>query len=98
MRYVAGYTAANDVTARDWQGQAKALRPGEKGDGQWLRAKGSDTFLPLGPGLVAGRRAGRRARPATSGRWLTAAAGPQAGQQFQMQDGTTRTCSSASRS
>jgi 2-keto-4-pentenoate hydratase/2-oxohepta-3-ene-1,7-dioic acid hydratase in catechol pathway len=30
--------AANDVTARDWQGQAKALRPGEKGDGQWLRA------------------------------------------------------------
>lgn len=34
-----GYTAANDVTARDWQ----------KSDGQWTRAKGSDTFLPLGP-------------------------------------------------
>jgi len=51
-RCVAGYTAANDVTARDWQGQAKALRAGEKGDGQWLRAKGSDTFLPLGPVLV----------------------------------------------
>jgi 2-keto-4-pentenoate hydratase/2-oxohepta-3-ene-1,7-dioic acid hydratase in catechol pathway len=49
---VAGYTAANDVTARDWQGQAAALRPGEAGDRQWLRAKGSDTFLPLGPILV----------------------------------------------
>ncbi|MHA6511507.1 fumarylacetoacetate hydrolase family protein [Tessaracoccus sp. Z1128] len=34
-----GYTIANDVTARDWQGT----------DGQWARAKGSDTFLPLGP-------------------------------------------------
>ena len=52
LKHVAGYTAANDVTARDWQGQARALRPGEKGDGQWLRAKGSDTFLPLGPVMV----------------------------------------------
>ncbi|MFT3887092.1 MAG: fumarylacetoacetate hydrolase family protein [Arachnia sp.] len=34
-----GYTIANDVTARDWQ----------HSDGQWFRAKGSDTFLPLGP-------------------------------------------------
>lgn len=34
-----GYTMANDVTARDWQ----------HGDGQWARAKGSDTFCPLGP-------------------------------------------------
>ena len=34
-----GYTIANDVTARDWQAT----------DGQWARAKGSDTFLPLGP-------------------------------------------------
>ena len=34
-----GYTAANDVTARDWQ----------KHDGQWARAKGFDTFCPLGP-------------------------------------------------
>ena len=34
-----GYTIANDVTARDWQ----------RSDGQWFRAKGSDTFLPLGP-------------------------------------------------
>ncbi len=34
-----GYTIANDVTARDWQNS----------DGQWTRAKGADTFLPLGP-------------------------------------------------
>ena len=34
-----GYTVANDVTARDLQ----------KSDGQWARAKGYDTFCPLGP-------------------------------------------------
>ncbi len=34
-----GYTCALDVSARDWQ----------KGDGQWWRAKGSDTFCPVGP-------------------------------------------------
>ncbi|MGA1835462.1 fumarylacetoacetate hydrolase family protein [Herbiconiux sp. 11R-BC] len=34
-----GYTIANDVTARDLQ----------KSDGQWARAKGFDTFCPLGP-------------------------------------------------
>jgi 2-keto-4-pentenoate hydratase/2-oxohepta-3-ene-1,7-dioic acid hydratase in catechol pathway len=37
-----GYTIANDVTARDLQ---------EK-DGQWTRAKGFDTFCPLGPWIV----------------------------------------------
>jgi 2-keto-4-pentenoate hydratase/2-oxohepta-3-ene-1,7-dioic acid hydratase in catechol pathway len=42
-RYVLGYTCANDVTARDCQ---KRL------DGQWTRAKGFDTFCPLGPWLV----------------------------------------------
>ena len=42
----------NDVSARDWQGIPAALREGEKGDGQWLRAKGSDTFLPIGPFFV----------------------------------------------
>ncbi len=36
---VLGYTCANDVTARDLQHQ----------DGQWARAKGFDTFCPLGP-------------------------------------------------
>ncbi|KQU53672.1 2-hydroxyhepta-2,4-diene-1,7-dioate isomerase [Rhodococcus sp. Leaf278] len=36
---VLGYTVANDVSARDHQ----------KNDGQWTRAKGHDTFCPLGP-------------------------------------------------
>lgn len=36
---VAGFTVLNDITARDWQ----------KKDGQWTRAKGSDTFCPAGP-------------------------------------------------
>ncbi len=37
--YVRGYTIANDVTARDLQ----------KKDGQWTRAKGFDSFCPVGP-------------------------------------------------
>ncbi len=37
--HILGYTCANDVTARDLQ----------KKDGQWTRAKGFDTFCPLGP-------------------------------------------------
>jgi len=37
-----GYTIANDVTARDLQ----------RADGQWTRAKGFDTFCPLGPWIV----------------------------------------------
>jgi 2-keto-4-pentenoate hydratase/2-oxohepta-3-ene-1,7-dioic acid hydratase in catechol pathway len=52
MEHVAGYVVVNDVSARDWQGNPQALRPGEKGDGQWLRAKGSDTFLPMGADFV----------------------------------------------
>jgi 2,4-didehydro-3-deoxy-L-rhamnonate hydrolase len=52
MEYVAGYIVVNDISARDWQGTPAALREGEKGDGQWLRAKGSDTFLPIGSGFV----------------------------------------------
>jgi 2-keto-4-pentenoate hydratase/2-oxohepta-3-ene-1,7-dioic acid hydratase in catechol pathway len=48
MAVVAGYVVLNDVSARDWQGVPAALGEGEKGDGQWLRAKGSDTFLPVG--------------------------------------------------
>jgi 2-keto-4-pentenoate hydratase/2-oxohepta-3-ene-1,7-dioic acid hydratase in catechol pathway len=39
---VLGYTVANDVTARDLQ----------QSDGQWWRAKGFDSFCPLGPYLV----------------------------------------------
>ena len=52
LAHVAGYVVANDISARDWQGSPPALREGEKGDGQWLRAKGSDTFLPVGPVFV----------------------------------------------
>ena len=82
LRHVAGYTVANDVTARDWQGQAKVLRAGEQGDGQWLRAKGSDTFLPLGPCLVTADELGD-GRGLAVRSWLTraadAAAGPNAG-------------------
>jgi 2-keto-4-pentenoate hydratase/2-oxohepta-3-ene-1,7-dioic acid hydratase in catechol pathway len=39
MDYVWGFTIGNDVSARDIQ----------KRDGQWARAKGFDTFCPLGP-------------------------------------------------
>ena len=39
LGYVFGYTCVNDVTARDLQ----------KKDGQWARAKGFDTFCPVGP-------------------------------------------------
>lgn len=42
--YVLGVTCGNDVTARDLQ----------RRDGQWTRAKGFDTFCPLGPWLVTG--------------------------------------------
>ena len=52
MDHVAGYVVVNDISARDWQGTPAALEPGQKGDGQWLRAKGSDTFLPMGPVFV----------------------------------------------
>ena len=52
MAHVAGYVVVNDVSARDWQGVPAALGEGEKGDGQWLRAKGSDTFLPVGSTLA----------------------------------------------
>lgn len=39
-----GFTCGNDVSERDWQ----------KGDLQWWRAKGADTFAPLGPAIAAG--------------------------------------------
>lgn len=44
LRYVAGYTIGNDVSARWWQKQG--------GGGQWVRGKSFDTFCPLGPVLV----------------------------------------------
>lgn len=39
LSYVFGYTCGNDVSARHWQ----------RDDVQWWRAKGSDTFSPIGP-------------------------------------------------
>ncbi len=44
MSYVAGYTVAHDVSARDWQLH--------KNGGQWLIGKSFDTFCPIGPALV----------------------------------------------
>jgi 2-keto-4-pentenoate hydratase/2-oxohepta-3-ene-1,7-dioic acid hydratase in catechol pathway len=41
--YILGFTCAIDVTARDLQNR----------DGQWTRAKGFDTFCPLGPAIAA---------------------------------------------
>lgn len=43
-RGIAGFTCLNDVTARDLQ----------KSDGQWTRAKGFDTFCPVGPRVATG--------------------------------------------
>ena len=42
MKHIEGFTCLNDVTARDLQ----------KLDGQWTRAKGFDTFCPVGPKIV----------------------------------------------
>ena len=41
FEYILGYTCANDITVRDLQK-----------DGPWLRAKGMDTFMPIGPRIV----------------------------------------------
>jgi 2-keto-4-pentenoate hydratase/2-oxohepta-3-ene-1,7-dioic acid hydratase in catechol pathway len=41
--FILGYTCVNDVTARDLQNK----------DGQWSRAKGFDTFCPIGPVVVS---------------------------------------------
>lgn len=44
LDYVYGYTAVGDITARDLQPK----------DGQWARAKGFDTFCPVGPWVTTG--------------------------------------------
>lgn len=46
-QHILGYTCANDITARDLQ----------KIDGQWTRAKGFDSFCPLGPWIETELRA-----------------------------------------
>jgi 2-keto-4-pentenoate hydratase/2-oxohepta-3-ene-1,7-dioic acid hydratase in catechol pathway len=43
-RNILGFTCGNDISEREWQ----------KNDLQWWRAKGCDTFAPLGPAIVAG--------------------------------------------
>ena len=48
--YILGYTCGNDVSDRNWQNGTK----GDKKDTQWWRAKGSDTFAPLGPAIAVG--------------------------------------------
>ncbi|MHB0938871.1 MAG: fumarylacetoacetate hydrolase family protein [Armatimonadota bacterium] len=66
LDYVLGYTCANDVSARDWQGRW--------GGGQWCRGKTFDTFAPLGPCLVTADEipdpAGLRLRCIVSGETL----------------------------
>ena len=42
--YILGYACSNDVSARDYQFK----------DGQWVRAKGFDTFSPIGPAISTG--------------------------------------------
>ncbi|HEY1554602.1 MAG TPA: fumarylacetoacetate hydrolase family protein [Kofleriaceae bacterium] len=44
LEVIAGFTCVNDVTVRELQ----------KTDGQWARAKGFDTFCPVGPRIVPG--------------------------------------------
>jgi len=44
MEFIAGFSCANDVSARDWQRR--------RSGGQWSRAKSFDTFCPLGPWVV----------------------------------------------
>ena len=48
--YILGYTCGNDVSDRNWQNGTQ----GDKKDVQWWRAKGSDTFAPLGPSIAVG--------------------------------------------
>ena len=88
LEYVAGYIVGNDVSARDWQGVKAALGPDESGDGQWLRAKGSDTFYPIGPVFVtADEFDGPPDLPIRS--WRIPASGPDAGTAVPMQDSRT---------
>jgi 2-keto-4-pentenoate hydratase/2-oxohepta-3-ene-1,7-dioic acid hydratase in catechol pathway len=59
MQFVAGLTLANDVTARNFQ----------QPDTQWTKAKGYDTFAPVGPGIVqTAEWAGRKITATLNGR------------------------------
>ena len=48
--YILGYTCGNDVSDRNWQNGTM----GDKKDVQWWRAKGADTFGPMGPSIAVG--------------------------------------------
>jgi 2-keto-4-pentenoate hydratase/2-oxohepta-3-ene-1,7-dioic acid hydratase in catechol pathway len=48
--HIFGFTCGNDVSDRNWQDGSK----GDTKDRQWWRAKGSDTFGPLGPAIAVG--------------------------------------------
>ena len=88
LDHVAGYVVANDVSARDWQGVKVALREGEVGDGQWVRAKSSDTFMPVGP-VLASRDAVPDPQRLRLRSWRIPGSGPDAGVPILMQDGST---------
>lgn len=50
--YILGYTCGNDVSERNWQGGS--IDGPENQDLQWWRAKGSETFGPMGPAIAVG--------------------------------------------
>jgi 2-keto-4-pentenoate hydratase/2-oxohepta-3-ene-1,7-dioic acid hydratase in catechol pathway len=61
MDFVAGFTCANDVSARDWQKK--------RSGGQWCRAKSFDTFCPLGPWIVTPDELSSPLHADIRGRW-----------------------------
>ena len=88
LEHVAGYVVVNDISARDWQGVPEALAEGEVGDGQWLRAKGSDTFLPMGSVFVTADEI-PNPRSLRLRSWRIPGTGPDAGSEVLMQDANT---------
>jgi 2-keto-4-pentenoate hydratase/2-oxohepta-3-ene-1,7-dioic acid hydratase in catechol pathway len=48
--HVAGYTICNDISAREFHRRTSYPAPPFEWD--WLRSKGRDTFLPIGPGVT----------------------------------------------
>ena len=86
--HVAGYVVTNDISARDWQGVKAALREGEVGDGQWLRAKGADTFLPMSAIIVTQEEVPLPHQLPIRG-WHIPGSGPDAGTPVLWQDAST---------
>ncbi len=86
--HIAGYVVTNDISARDWQGVKSALRDGEVGDGQWLRAKSSDTFLPMSAIIVTTEEVPLPHELPIRG-WHIPGSGPDAGTPVLWQDAST---------